>query len=518
MNAGNGSNDQRAIMATANDAILSKLSASSMAYYTDPFLPYFAQNAQGHQSVTARNIGSSTTVGFESHNGFLNAVPQHQILGPLPSSYDDEMEEESSSFSRCAPLRFQPPGRRLHHPHPGIPSRRQYPGATPSPSFPGQLPQQPLIRRGTHARVCVMDYAISHFVSLASQANQESVQIVILGSGRDSTYLRAQSGFLHGLSSFLSSSENDDDRPNRIAWYEVDHASVIGTKHELLKSCSLLEVESHSPKKGTKENDGEDKKDSYRNSFHILTKRIRKAIVPTVKSSSSSMNDALETNRGWIELDPDSNPYHLIEHDLRDPLENLLNYMTKYHSFQIQLPTLFLMECVQMYLPETSSRQVLSAITDTCHYPFLALYDPILQNDAFGNVMAKNLRQSGITDPSTSLWQVKTLQGQIQKMMDCGFHFAIGCDMMDAYQSILKEEDRRRANRCEMLDEVEEWMLLMKHYCFVLASMTKGSDGKKDVDLNFKMSAYFCAESSEETCSLGFRANRCVTLSTVKRK
>lgn len=353
-----------------------------------------------------------------------------------------------------------------------------------------------------------MDYAISHFLSLASNANEQNVQIVLLGSGRDSTYLRAQCGFMHGFSSSsLSSTCDDDKRPDRISWYEVDHAEVIDTKHELLKSCPLVDMESHSrPEKET-----EGKGEINRKSFQITTTRIRNAAPPM---PSSSMDDT-----GCIELDSESNSYHLIEHDLRNPVQDLLEYMSEYHSFQVQLPTLFLMECVQMYLPEDSSRQVLSAITSTCHYPFLALYDPILQNDAFGNVMAKNLRESGIIDPSTSLWQVKTLQSQIQKMIDCGFHFAIGCDMMDAYGCILKEEDRRRANRCEMLDEVEEWMLLMKHYCLVLSSMTKRSGRKHDNpncnDIN--MASQFCADSSKETGSLGFPAKRCINMSAIER-
>jgi hypothetical protein len=50
------------------------------------------------------------------------------------------------------------------------------------------------------------------------------------------------------------------------------------------------------------------------------------------------------------------------------------------------------------------------------------------------------------------------------------FWQATGCDMWSAYNHVITAEQRRRANQCEFLDEVEEWMIIMRHYCVVVAS------------------------------------------------
>ena len=537
------------IMATANDAIRSKLSTACRGYYNDPFLPHFAENAKGHAASGSRRSFLSSTSSrscLENEDGGPSSSLQFRPMssfagngwnetGPLHlrSSYLNRYEHEESESStdrhsvRSAPFNHYSsspnwPGssHRNGRMHPGIPSSH-YPYAIQ------QQDHQPLIRRGTHARVCVMDYAISHFASIASQSSNDpidSIQIVILGSGRDTSYLRAQCGLLHG--GLSSKSRN---RPKHISWYEVDHGTVIESKKELLEGCTLLDLkcegpnEKHGRSVGTNggESVGTNGGESVgRKSYHVITKRIRNtALSSSTTSRATDNSEKLESSltNGWIEVNEESNPYHLIEYDLCDPLDDLFDYMTEYHSFQVEIPTLFLMECVQMYLPENSSRKLLSTITQTCHNSYLALYDPILQNDTFGTTMANNLRQSGITDSSTSLWQTKTLKSQIQKLADCGFLYAVGCDMMDAYVSILKEEDRRRANRCEMLDEVEEWMLLMKHYCFLVASTTRCKE-RKGGDMN--MAARFCVDSSDpyQTGSLGFAEDRCTIMAPTSNK
>ena len=54
--------------------------------------------------------------------------------------------------------------------------------------------------------------------------------------------------------------------------------------------------------------------------------------------------------------------------------------------------------------------------------------------------------------------------------------------MMAAYEIVLTSGEREHANRCEMLDEIEEWMLIMKHYCFVIAASTSTGLDSKDTD------------------------------------
>eukprot|EP00540_Astrosyne_radiata_P003109 CAMPEP_0116825404 /NCGR_PEP_ID=MMETSP0418-20121206/1945_1 /TAXON_ID=1158023 /ORGANISM="Astrosyne radiata, Strain 13vi08-1A" /LENGTH=109 /DNA_ID=CAMNT_0004453905 /DNA_START=255 /DNA_END=581 /DNA_ORIENTATION=+ len=70
------------------------------------------------------------------------------------------------------------------------------------------------------------------------------------------------------------------------------------------------------------------------------------------------------------------------------------------------------------------------------------------------------------------LVQVRSLEQQLGLLVGCGFHRAVGCDMWAAYRTILTDEQRRRANQAEFLDEVEEWKMIMEHYCFVVARNT----------------------------------------------
>lgn len=48
--------------------------------------------------------------------------------------------------------------------------------------------------------------------------------------------------------------------------------------------------------------------------------------------------------------------------------------------------------------------------------------------------------------------------------------------MLEVYDKYVDGEERRRAERIEFLDELEEWHLIMSHYC--LSYACKGSPDK----------------------------------------
>ena len=39
---------------------------------------------------------------------------------------------------------------------------------------------------------------------------------------------------------------------------------------------------------------------------------------------------------------------------------------------------------------------------------------------------------------------------------------------LEAFSAVLSDEQRARANRIEMLDEIEEWQMIMSHYVLVV--------------------------------------------------
>ena len=45
------------------------------------------------------------------------------------------------------------------------------------------------------------------------------------------------------------------------------------------------------------------------------------------------------------------------------------------------------------------------------------------------------------------------------------------------YKACLDPQDRRRAERLELLDELEEWTLIQQHYCITVAHKVVGGKG-----------------------------------------
>lgn len=387
---------------------------------------------------------------------------------------------------------------------------------------------EPIIRRGTHARVMAMDRAIDSFLSLPLSSSSPTGrdrarrQIVVLGSGRDTTYLRYRFGNKNANVKGAAGYSDDDVR-----WYEVDHPSVIIQKaHKWLPACVPNGYEYKCEEIGASSCD-----DSSVSSYSIF-------ITPQRQSQSQDAN--LETGT------PMTN-YHLVGHDLRYSPSSLFDTLANPgHGYDRSLPTLFILECVMMYLPEKASFDLLhylaesvesmddidssSALAPLSSSPFVAvaLYDPIPSDDRFGRLMIDNLHRAGIggggnsgdgidgegnSQCQLSLDKTRTLSDQLTKLTTAGFDFAVGCNMIDAYYNgVICVEDVRRAARCEMLDELEEFNLLMKHYCLVVGVASRSSDG--DVTRKSEQSKCIGFElCNVGKCSpMGFQEGKCLAM------
>ena len=375
----------RAIIATADDAVLAKLATVKAGYYKDPYIEQLSQHASGIAEARGGGRGRS----------------QRQV--------------------------------------------------------------QPIIKRGTHARVCCMDRTIAAFVDYHSSSSSSShsshkketvVQVVVLGCGKDTSYFR------HG-------------RPH-VRWYEVDHPSVLQAKAAILQTAPDLFL-SHIGKT------------EY--GYSISTKhRHTKGDDDTSKSGD---NTTITTNE-----------CHLVEFDLRESPQKLLDALVlQTKSFDAQAPTLFLFECVLMYMPDDASRALLQCLTQQPNLPqsYVCCYEPILGSDSFGKMMEQNLVHAGVGQLDSCLRRTRTLEAHLDKLIRCGFSHAVGCDMAQAYESVVTQAQRTQANRCEFLDELEEWLMIMRHYCFVVATTAPESDFAK----------HFCSVGSAS--ALGFTKGKCTT-------
>jgi O-methyltransferase involved in polyketide biosynthesis len=379
------------IKATADEAILAKLATTQAGYYVDPFL----------ESCLPRSTGFTNSEGVGSINSSSSS-------------------NNNSSSKDCTPRR-----RAI----------------------------QPIIKRGTHARVCVMDRAIAAFLKIT----HESCQIVVLGAGKDTSYFRFCSGSIMGLE------DTDFATRRNFQWYEVDHTSVIQEKAALIRQSKLLST-----------------------------------FCPDLKETTYGYQAKTESGSTH------SYSLHLVGHDLRESPTQLLKKL----SLLPALPTLFLMECVSMYVPVTASQLLLQELSQCAGQVFIACYEPILgkgtRPDPFGRMMERNLINAGVASPESCLLQTRTLPDQLQKLVDCGFVEAVGCDMWSAYETVVTEAQRKRANQSEFLDEYEEWILIMQHYCFMVgitnpssSSFTEAKDGN---------------HTTNESSLLGFVSNKCTKL------
>lgn len=468
---GDGDKRERAVIATADDAILSKLSTCSKGYYDDPFLPFMAHNASGLTTTSTTNTTS------------LN---QYQDKWRQPYTHSNNFYE--SPFQRQSHPQFNP-----YYSQAQAKSRSQL-----------QQPSKqttPLIRKGTYVRVCVIDKSITSFLNLCISENYDQAQIVILGSGKDTTALRYQAGM-------LQDDENNNYNGLNVRWYEVDHDNLIKSKQKLLETIpnDILNV-------NKKIISGTDERAQDSVFYYTLESKNQ-----TKQKSSPS----------YLHLVPfDLNEQTKTSSSSNDLITKLRSDKT--YQFEISRPTLFVLECVQMYLDESPSCNLLSSISSQCQIAFVSLYDPILLDDNFGQVMQKHLERANaissfhekdleessqdrtdknksLNNSQSSMVVNRTLQSQCHKLVKkCGFSKTVGSDLLIAFETILTQSQRRKANQCEWLDEYEEFHLIMKHYCFVVAGICCDEDRSHQ-----RMVEKFCGVGSES--SIGFQENKCFTM------
>ncbi|XP_033100656.1 leucine carboxyl methyltransferase 1-like [Anneissia japonica] len=171
-----------------------------------------------------------------------------------------------------------------------------------------------------------------------------------------------------------------------------------------------------------------------------------------------------------------SKHYHIVWADLR----NLEEFEDKLKSCGIDnsLPTLFLAECVLVYMSAAKSSELLSWISGKFDSVFFINYEQVNMQDRFGQVMVNNLRGRkcdlcGI-EPCTSL---KT---QEERFTSSGWESSRAVDMMEFYQSL---PDLDRIVRLEFLDEAELLEQLMTHYCICAAYKDPNNIGFSSINL-----------------------------------
>ncbi|ORX49136.1 leucine carboxyl methyltransferase [Hesseltinella vesiculosa] len=191
---------------------------------------------------------------------------------------------------------------------------------------------------------------------------------------------------------------------------------------------------------------------------------LKKArILKQRKELQTLLGEGVTLAAGGAELS--SNDYHLIGTDLRDwprTVQRLQHY-----GLDVTAPTLFLSECVFIYLPPEITTGILQWITTSMTHVAFALYEQILPNDSFGRMMIRNLLARHIDLKGIQAYP--QLEDQEQRFLKLGWTGAKAVDMNAVHDQWLDENDKQRINRLEILDELEEWKLISSHYCVAYA-------------------------------------------------
>ena len=182
---------------------------------------------------------------------------------------------------------------------------------------------------------------------------------------------------------------------------------------------------------------------------------------PDVVKAKQSIIEGLQsgTSTAGISLDR----YSLIGADLRD-VDGLMKKLEEVGVRQ-DAPTFFLAECVLVYMDVKYSNALLQRLSSDFRSAMCVVYEQVNPNDRFGQQMMLNLRARGC--PLKGV--LGSLEAQRLRMLQCGWKDARSENLLRLFNKCIPKDDIYRINRIEMMDEEEEWKLLLQHYSITTA-------------------------------------------------
>lgn len=283
----------------------------------------------------------------------------------------------------------------------------------------------PIINRGTYIRIALLDKVISQFIHEFG-----TCQIISLGGGTDTRCF------------------NVLKNNNNVIYHELDFPESTKIKKlAILKNETLKKIIDY---------EGAD-------------------IEVNSKEDFSNIPSDIHTSR-----------YHLYGCDLR--LLNEENEASALIQKYINksLPTIILSECVLCYLSLKENECILAFWkkvldhTKTCIS--ILIYEPLSLRDSFGVTMTHNLSKRGIELPIFDKFPDLTSRFDLLKN-NLGLNRVKITDMCNVGGFNMSDrpinpwisiEELRRINKLELIDELEEIILLLKHYCLCYGELSEG--------------------------------------------
>lgn len=171
-------------------------------------------------------------------------------------------------------------------------------------------------------------------------------------------------------------------------------------------------------------------------------------------------------NEGTGEISSDF--YQLVACDLRDV--NALDKVLTSCGLDKGRPTLFLSECVLIYMTVEESAALIKWSSEKFDVSYFVLYEQVEPHDNFGKAMLSNLKARGC--PLLSILEYPTLGDQQRRFEGLGWDSVEVWDMNRIIGDVVVKnpQEKKRVDSLEFMDELEEETLMHKHYCIALAS------------------------------------------------
>jgi tRNA wybutosine-synthesizing protein 4 len=128
-----------------------------------------------------------------------------------------------------------------------------------------------------------------------------------------------------------------------------------------------------------------------------------------------------------------------------------------------------LAECVLAYLSPEHSDPLLAGFPRGFPRCAFAGYEPFRLDDPFGAVMKRNLEARGCPMLGAAARRDPDASARRFVSAPLGWAAARCFDLNEVHDHAPSAADRARVARIEMLDEVEEWRIILAHYAITVA-------------------------------------------------
>ncbi|CAI2349230.1 unnamed protein product [Caenorhabditis sp. 36 PRJEB53466] len=197
----------------------------------------------------------------------------------------------------------------------------------------------------------------------------------------------------------------------------------------------------------------------------VTSKKIRHILKPVGAGSVDLKASFAQEPVVSHHADLHAGNYHLIGADLRQSKELEQKLVTCQLDFDI--PTIFIAECVLVYMSAAASSGLLQQLVSLFRTPAFVNYEQFRTSDEFTRVMEQNLGERGIQ--LHGLEMCESAEKQEERFRSAGFKSVKVQDMNQIFKTFLDKSEVSRIREIEMLDEMELLDQLLAHYCIVFA-------------------------------------------------